>query len=68
MENQEESEQIVEERKKKQIFLRNEILDFGYEASVFQDFLDTIKPDGKNHCKNYYIFIYQVGPTSISGP
>lgn len=46
MSDSEEDQQTIAERREKQTYLRKEILDFGFEPSAFQDFLDTIKPDG----------------------
>lgn len=44
-----ESKTVCEERLKKQTFLKKEILEKGYDAQQFQEFLERKKYDGGNN-------------------
>lgn len=46
LENLKTMESEESDRKKKQQFLYSEIIDGGYDAALFQEFLDKKKPNG----------------------
>ena len=50
-------EQLEEQRKIKQSFLRKEIVDVGYDPFIFQNYLDSMRKEGtftKNFLCNFF--------------
>ena len=54
-----EEDLIIKQRTEKQTFLRTEIIEKGFNPSSFQNYVESLKPDGKPPKKYSKIMIYR---------
>jgi len=60
-----EDERILEERKRKQEYLKTEILGKGYDGAQFAEYLNSLREDGNIFLSTYYSKLKFLGGSNI---